>query len=206
MRYTGPRNKMARREGTDLGLKTPGTKGHASLLRKLNVLPGQHGTKGRRKQSERAKQLREKQKLRAIFGLTESQLKQYFKKAKRIKGNTGLILSQLLERRLDNIIYRLGFTPTRASSRQLISHRHIKVSGKILNIPSYKVSLNEQISFTNEKSKKIPYIEATLSNKTIIIPSWLEKKEDFGQLIKEPTNEEIEKQVNLRSVIEFYSR
>lgn len=206
MRYTGSKNKISRREGVDLGLKTPGTKSHAALLRRLNVLPGQHGLRGRRKQSERGKQLREKQKLRFLFGITDRQLKKYFQKATRMKGNTGLFLGQLLEKRLDNMIYRLGFAPTRSSARQLVSHRHIKIGKKIVNISSYQVEKDEVITFAKEKTPKISYIESSLSNKDIIIPSWLEKKDYVGKLVTQPTSEEIEKQVDLRSVIEYYSR
>ncbi len=123
MRYTGPRNKIARREGVDLGLKTPGSKSHARLLKKLNILPGQHGIKGRKKLSERGRQLREKQKLRFMFGITEKQLKKYFLQASEKKGNTAIFLSRFLELRLDNIVYRLGFAPTRPCARQLVSQR-----------------------------------------------------------------------------------
>lgn len=206
MRYTGPKNKVARREGMDLGLKTPGTKSQASLLKRLNVLPGQHGVRGRRKQSERSKQLREKQKLRFLFGLTEKQLKRYFEKAMNIKGNTGFLLGQLLERRLDNVVYRLGFAPTRASARQLVGHGHITVNGKMVNIPSYKVEKNDTIGFRKEKTTKIPYIETLLSTKQVIIPSWFKKEGIAGKIITDPTSEDIEKQVNLRSVVEYYSR
>jgi small subunit ribosomal protein S4 len=206
MRYTGPRNRIARREGVDLGLKTPGSKSHARLLKKLNVLPGQHGTRGRRKVSEHGIQLREKQKLRYIFGVTEGQMKKYFKTASFKKGNTALYLSRFLESRLDNIIYRLGFAPTRASARQLVGHGHIKVNDKILDIPSYQVKVGDVITFSTDSSIKIPYIENSLSNKDLIIPNWLERKGAVGKLIGEPISEEVERQINLRLVIEFYSR
>ncbi|MBI2051543.1 30S ribosomal protein S4 [Candidatus Roizmanbacteria bacterium] len=206
MRYTGPKNKLARREGADLGLKTPGSKSHASLLRRLNVLPGQHGIRKRRKLTERSRQLREKQKLRFLFGITESQLKKYFKRAVKMKGNTGDNLCQLLEKRLDNVVYRLGFAPTRTAARQLVGHQHVAVNGKTINIPSYKVSVKQQVAFAKEKTMKIPQVESILANKTIIIPTWLERKGAIGILKAEPTSEEVEKQINLRPVIEFYSR
>lgn len=206
MRYLGPKNRIARREGTDLGLKTPGSKSHARLLKKLNVPPGQHGLSKRRKTSERGFQLREKQKLRYIFGLSEKQLKRYYKKASEKKGNTILYLVQYLEKRLDNCVYRLGLAPTRAAARQLVSHGHIGINGKKMTIPSYLVKTNEVIAITNEKTTKIPYIEKQLSNKDIIIPAWFEKKALAGKIIAEPTRDEIEKQVNLRLIIEFYSR
>lgn len=206
MRHIGPRNRIARREAMDLGLKTPGSKSHARLLKKLNVLPGQHGSRGRRKTSEHGLQLREKQKLRFIFGITEGQLKRYFKTSIVKKGNTADYLSILLEKRLDNIIYRLGFAPTRSSARQLVSHRHIKVNDKAINISSYQVKVNDIITFSNEKSIKIPYIEKALSNKDIILPKWLDRKATVGRLVNEPNSSEIEKQINLRLIIEYYSR
>lgn len=189
-----------------MGLKTPGSKSHARLLNKLNVPPGQHGARGRRKISERAIQLREKQKLRFLFGLTEKQLKNYFKSASIKKGNTALHVSQYLEKRLDNVVYRLGLAPTRAASRQLISHGHVLVNDKKIKVASYQMRVGEKVSFRNDKSSAIPYIKTSLENKDLIIPAWLEKKAVVGKLISEPTIEEIIKQVNLRLVIEYYSR
>jgi len=206
MRYTGSRNRIARQLGVDLGLKRPGTKSHSRLLKRLNVPPGQHGVSGRKKVSERALQLREKQKLRFIFGITERQLKNYFKKASQKKGNTGLYLCQYLERRLDNVLYRLGFAPTRASAKQLISHKHIKVNDKILNIPSYLVKKGDIITFAEEKILQVPEIKETLENKDLIIPSWLKREKNQGIVIAEASSELIEKQIHLRLVIEYYSR
>lgn len=206
MRYTGPKNRIARREAMDLGLKTQGSKSQARLLRRLNVLPGQHGTRGRRKVSERGRQLREKQKLRYLFGVTEKQLKNYYKKAVGIKGNTAFFIAQFLEKRLDNIVYRLGFAPTRASSRQLVHHGHIKVNDRLVDVPSFQVKSGDIITFAKESSTKIPYIESNIANKDIIVPNWLEKKGIIGKLNKEPDSEEIDKQINMRNIIEFYSK
>jgi len=208
MRYTGPRNKVSRREGVDLGLKTPGTKGHATLLKKLTLKPGQHGmgTRKRKKQSERGKQLREKQKLRFMFGVTETQLKNYYNEAVNTKGNTGVILGQILEQRLDNVIYRLGFAPTRASSRQLVNHGHVVVDDKVVSIASYRVIVGDKVAFKGPKTAKIPYIETQMANETQIVPDWLERKAEKGKVAKMPDSQNIEKQVNMRSVIEFYSR
>lgn len=207
MRYTGPRNRIARQQGVDLGLKTPGTKSHARLLKRLNVPPGQHGAKKKKKISERGIQLREKQKLKHIFCISEKQLKRYFKEASLKKGNTALYLSQYLESRLDNILYRLGFVPTRNAARQLITHGHISVNGKKLTIPSYQVKVGDEVGFLKQETVKIPYIEAFLNNnKDIIIPSWLEKKGLTGKLISLPNADEILKQVNLRLIIEYYSK
>ncbi|QQS43937.1 30S ribosomal protein S4 [Candidatus Roizmanbacteria bacterium] len=206
MRYTGPKNKVSRRESADLGLKTTGSKAQASLLKKINILPGQHGTRFRRKSSEHARQLREKQKLRFLFGVTEKQLKGYFDTASRRRGNTAIFLGELLERRLDNVVYRLGFAPTRAAARQLVSHGHIKVNEKVLDIPSYLVQVDEKITFASDDSKKIPYIEEFRGQNDITFPEWVELKKDMGVLTKTPDNSIIEQQVNLRLVIEFYSR
>ncbi len=206
MRYTGPKNRIARREGIDLGLKTPGTKNHNRLLNKLNILPGQHGSKGKRKLSERGIQLREKQKLRFIFGITEKQLKRYFKLSSQKKGNTSLYLAMFLEKRLDNVVYRLGFAPTRAAARQLVSHGNILVNNKKVKIPSFQVKVNDVITFADDKVVKIPYIEKVITDKDIIIPSWIEKNNLTGKIIAEPNQEDIIKQCNLRLIIEYYSR
>jgi len=206
MRYTGPKNKIARREGIDLALKAPGTKSHARLLRKLNIVPGQHGLKGRRRFSERGEQLREKQKLRFIFGISEKQLKKYFVLASKMKGDTTFHLLTLLEKRLDNIVFRLGFAPTRASARQLVSHGHILVNKRKVTIPSYQVKVGDEINFSNEKIIKADYIEKTLNNKEINIPKWLEKKGIFGKIMAEPNSFDVAKLLNLRLVIDYYSR
>lgn len=206
MRYTGPKNRLARREGMDLGLKTLGSKSQTRLLSKLNVLPGQHGTRGRKKMTEYGQQLREKQKLRYMFGITEKKLKRYFEQSSKKKGNTALYLSEFLESRLDNIVYRLGFAPTRAAARQLVAHGHIKVGDTRITIPSYQVKKGGTIVFASEKTTKISYIEKSLMNQDAILPKWLEKKATLGRLVETPTNEEIAKQINLRLIIEFYSR
>ena len=206
MRYTGPKNRIARREAMDLGMKTPGSKSHASLLKKLNVMPGQHGTRTRRKVSESGRQLREKQKLRYMIGITEKQLSKYFVEAKAKPGNTAIYLSEYLERRLDNVLYRLGFAPTRAAARQLITHKHIKVNDRVLNVPSYEMRVGDVVTFAKEKTMKLPPIEQALAKKDQIIPAWLERKGTAGKLIGTPTAELLEAQINLRLVIEFYSR
>ncbi len=206
MRYTGPRNRISRREGIDLGLKTPGSKNHARLLRKISILPGQHGIKRRKKLSERGEQLREKQKLRFIFGISEGKLKSYFNEAKRKPGNTAIYLANFLEKRLDNVVYRLGLTPTRSAARQLVSHKHIKVNDKVVNIPSYQVKIGDKISFANQKITQVDYIAKQIENKDVKIPSWLKREGIIGELVSEPTEEEIKTQVDLRLVVEYYSR
>jgi small subunit ribosomal protein S4 len=206
MRYTGPRNRIARREGVDLGLKTPGSKSHLRLLRRLNVLPGQHGVKGRKRYSERGEQLREKQKLRFTYLLTEKQLKKYFKIALKKKGDTGSNFINILERRLDNVVFRLGFAPTRASARQLVAHGHIKVNDKKIKIPSYLVEIGDIISFSNNEITKVDYIDKALKNKDLIIPSWLKRENLVGKVVSEPVNTDVEKLVNLRLIVDYYSR
>lgn len=206
MRYTGPKNRLSRREGLDLGLKTPGAKSHASLLKKLNVFPGQHGTRGRRKVSDTGKQLREKQKLKFMWGISEGQLSRYFQQAKRKTGNTGEYLCEYLERRLDNAVYRLGFAPTRAAARQLVTHKHFKVNDHIVNVPSYSVKPGDVVTFAHDKTTKLPPVESVLSKKDLIIPAWFERKGTAGKVVAKPTAELIEKMINLRLVIEFYSR
>jgi small subunit ribosomal protein S4 len=206
MRYTGPKNRISRRENTDLGLKTEGSKSHASLLKKINILPGQHGMKRRRKMSERGRQLREKQKLRYMFVLSEKQMKNYFKKAIRSTENTANVMTQLIEQRLDNVIYRLGLVATRNAARQLVSHKHIQVNGKIINIPSYQVRKGDVIQFAREKTKEIPSVESALKLKDTQVPQWLQKQNLVGQIVEEPSSEELEKLINMRLVIEYYSK
>lgn len=207
MRYTGPKNRLARREAFDLGLKTPGGKSYSNLLRRLNIVPGQRQQSGlsKKRLTEYGSQLREKQKLKRIYGITEKQMKNYFHKASKTVGNTADNLIQLLERRLDNIVYRLGFAPTRSSARQLVAHGHLLVNNKKVNIPSYLVNVNDIISFRKEKSMKIPYIAQMLEKKDFILPSWLKREGPVGKLIGLPKKEDLKEMVNLQSVIEFYS-
>lgn len=204
MRYTGPKVKIARKFATDLGLKTPGTKSYERMIRKLNIRPGQHGKK-RMRLTEYARQLLEKQKLKYMFGINERQLRNYFEKAVEKKGNTALFLCQMLEKRLDNIVYRLGFAPTRAAARQLVSHKHIKVNDRVVNIASYQVKVGDKITFKKEKTAQIPYIKKALEEK-IILPKWLKREGLTGKLVEEPTEEEVAKIVDLRLVVDFYSR
>lgn len=206
MRNTGPRNRIARRQGVDLELKTIGSKNHGKLMRKLSVPPGQHGANTRRKVSEHGRQLREKQKLRYMFGITETQLANYFIKAKRTKGNTGKFLVEALEARLDNVVYRAGFAPTRAAARQLVGHGHIKVDDQVLSIASYHVSKDEEITFTREATTKIPATETAMARTDIIVPGWLTRDGSRVTMALPPTSETVEKLINMRLIIEFYSK
>ena len=205
MRYRGPRNRIARREKADLGLKTVGSKAQAFLLKRIDVPPGQQSSR-RRRQTEHGKQLREKQKLRFIFGLTESKLKSYFKKAMRRKGNTAHYLSELLEKRLDRTVYLLGMAPTMASARQLVNHGHILVNEKSITIPSYQVKEGDLITFKNNKTAEIPYVKKALANKERTLPVWLKRKGIVGKVLAGQGSELIKDQIVLRHVIEFYSK
>ena len=204
-RYTGPKNRLARREGVDLGLKTPGSKAHASLLRKLNVPPGQHGQKGKRKLSGYGIQLREKQKARRIYGVLEKQFRNYFKEALKVKGNTGVALITQLERRLDNVLYRLSLAPTRAGARQLVTHGHVLVNNKRMSIPSYQIKVEDIISF-KPKALHAPGVKKLLEEKNPQIPSWLERKGAVGKIIRMPERSEASADINEQLIVEYYSR
>lgn len=204
-RYTGPRNKLARRAGRDLGLKTPATASHASLLRRLNIPPGQHGVKGRGKISDYGRQLREKQIAKQTYGILERQFRRYVKQAMKSRGITGEKLLSLLESRLDNVVYRLGFAPTRAAARQLISHGHVLVDGQKVNIPSFQVKLGQKIQLKDE-SMKIPMVMEALSQKNIQLPSWLERQGPVGKVKELPTRENIDVNIDEQLIVEFYTR
>jgi small subunit ribosomal protein S4 len=204
-KYNGPKNRLARKEGIDLGLKTPGTKAHASLLRRLNVPPGQHGPKMRRKISDYGVQLREKQKMKRLYGVLERQFRRYFANARKWKGNTGDVLVQILERRLDNVIYRLGIAPTRTSARQFVSHGHISVNGAKVNIPSYQVSTGEVIALRS-KAGNIPAIKKMIEDKTYQPPAWLSRQGGAGKIDRLPERDDVKEDINTQLVIEYYSR
>jgi small subunit ribosomal protein S4 len=206
MRYTGPKNRLSRREGADLSLKTAGSKAHASLLKKLNIPPGQHGRSYRRKTSDYGLQLREKQKIKRMYGISEKQMKTYFGHANRAVGNTAELLIIFLEQRLDNVIFKLGFAPTRASARQLVSHGHVQVNKKKVSIPSFQVSQKDVISFKKEDTAKIPYIAELLDKKDTPIPAWLERTDTKGVITGQPSLDEFHDTINLQPVVEFYSR
>ncbi len=206
MRHTGPRNRLARRQGIDLELKTFGSKSQNRLTRVIGMPPGQHGANTRRKVSESGRQLREKQKLRFMFGITERSLSSYFSIAKRFKGNTGKKLCEILETRMDNVLFRAGLAPTRASARQLINHGHVTVNGKKNSIPSYLVRQSDVINFLKPESAKIPYIETAMESKEHVNPPWIERVGTETKMVGTPTSDTLEKQVNLRLVVEFYSK
>ena len=198
-RYTGSKDKLSRAEGYDLF-------GKGSKLTRLNVPPGQHGNKRtRRSTSEYAKQLREKQKVKRLYGILERQFSRYAAKALSTKGNTGEKLLSILEKRLDNTVYRLGFTTTRTSARQLVSHRHLLVNSKKVNIPSYQIKKGDVISLT-EKAIKIPVVSKSLTNKDYKPPKWLERKGSVGKVVSDPGREDIIEPISDQDVVEYYSR
>lgn len=206
-RYTGPTCRICRRQAAKLFLKGARCSMAKCAVEVRNVPPGVHGV-GRRKLSDYGIQLREKQKLKRMYGLLEKQFKLYFKKAASKKGITGAILLQFLERRLDNICFKLGLAPARTAARQLIRHGHIKVNGKKVDIPSYLVKAGDVIEVNEkEKSRKMvaEYLKATESKE---IPAWLrlEKQKFKAEVMKIPSREEIEIPVNEQLIVELYSK
>ena len=199
-RYTGPKSRIARR------FKEP-IFGPDKNLEKRQYGPGQHGPNKRRpKQSEYGIQLMEKQKAKYTYGILEKQFRNMYKKAKASNGITGEVLLQLCERRLDNVVYRLGVSPTRSGARQLVSHRHITVNGEVLNIPSYQVKEGDVVG-VREKSKSIPGITSSLStnNKSF---DWMEwnPAEMSGKFIKVPERVQIPENIKEQLIVELYSK
>lgn len=199
-RYTGPRNKRSRAIGQDLGLKTNAIK----IARRLTIGPGQHGAKQRRKTSDFGVQLKEKQKLKFIYGLTERQLHKTYETATRSTESTGEQLLSLLERRLDNVIYRLGWAPTRAAARQLVTHCHVQVNAKKMSIPSYLCRVDDIVTIT-KKGLGIPQIEQMVKEE-LDQPAWLQKKVTVGKLARFPERVDIAEVIEEQLVVEYYSR
>ena len=205
-RYTGPRCRLSRREGMDLML-TGRTRSLDSKC-KLDTPPGQHGVRRQRRMSDYALQLREKQKLRRIYGVLERQFRGYYKEAARRKGATGENLLRLLECRLDNVVYRMGFGSTRAESRQLVNHKSIMVNGRCVDIPSYQVGLSDVVSI-QEKARKQQRIQDSLTlTEQYGFPGWVEvdvsKME--GVLKAVPDREDLPPDINEQLVVELYSK
>lgn len=204
-RYTGPKNRLARREGMDLGLKTIGSHAHASMLKRLTIIPGQHGVKGRKKVTGYGIQLREKQKVKRIYGVMEKQFRKVFAEAKKWKGNTGDKLIEYLERRLDNVLVRMNIAPTRAAARQCISHGHVLVNGKRLDIPSYRVEVNDVITL-DSVGMEIPSIKKLMDDKSPIMAPWVERKGPAGKVVKLPERSDVQEDIQEQLIVEFYSR
>jgi small subunit ribosomal protein S4 len=206
-RYTGPVESLERRLGVDLGLKGERRLAGKSALEKRPYAPGQHGQR-RTKISEYGLQLREKQKAKFMYGVSEKQFRALYKEANRKDGNTGSILIQLLEQRLDNVVYRMGFATTRASARQFVNHGHILVDGKRVDIPSCRVKAGQKIE-VKEKSKTNPQIVRSieLTNQTGMV-EWVnvDKEKFFGLYERVPAREEISIPVEERLIVELYSK
>jgi small subunit ribosomal protein S4 len=199
-RHTGPKNKLQRRIGEDLGLKTNALK----VARRLNILPGQHGAKGRRKVSNYGQQLKEKQKVKYIYGILEKQLRKLYTVASKNPTATGAALLSLLERRLDNVVFRMGLAPTRAAARQLVSHNHVQVNGKKMNVPSYQVKVGDVINLKS-KSTKIPVV-AELLKEQPAAPEWLTVKGAAGTIVRLPQRDDIQEGISEQLIVEYYSR
>ena len=207
-RYIGPTCKLARREGSDLNLKSPARAIDSKC--KLEQKPGQHGPVARKgKLSDYATQLREKQKVKRIYGLLERQFRGYYAKAARGKGNTGESLLQMLERRLDNVIYRMGFAVTRPQARQLVSHKGVMVNGKTVNLPSYQVKAGDSIQLTEKAQKHLNVTEAlTLSAQMDLTPGWCEvdAKKFSGVFKAIPDRADLPSDINEALIVELYSK
>jgi len=207
-RYIGPTCKLARREGADLSLKSPARAIDSKC--KLEQKPGQHGAVAKRgKLSDYANQLREKQKVKRIYGLLERQFRNYYKKASNRKGNTGETLLQMLEQRLDNVVYRMGFAVTRPQARQLVSHKGVLVNGKAVNLPSYQVKAGDSIALTERAQKHLNVQEAvTLSQQMDLVPSWCEvdAKKFAGVFKAVPDRADLPSDINEALIVELYSK
>ena len=199
-RYTGPKVRISRRFNEPV-------LGENKALAKKNYPPGQHGKGKKRKQSEYATQLAEKQKAKYIYGVLEKQFANTFDKATRKKGVTGEVLLQMLEARLDNTVYRLGVAPTRRAARQLVSHKHILVNGEVVNIPSYALKPGDLVE-VREKSKSLEAITNSLSIQSAKKYNWLEwdGSEMTGKFINLPPREDIPENINEQLIVELYSK
>lgn len=204
-----PSCRQCRREGVKLFLKGDKCQGAKCTLVKRNYIPGQHGLSRRSKMSDYNMQLREKQKVKRIYGILEKQFRNYFERADRKEGVTGEHLLQLLETRLDNIVYRLGFASSRKQARQLVSHDHFCVDGKKVNIPSYQLKPGQVVSVIKEsaKNEKIVGMFETQTKKTDV-PSWLkyDSKKLSGELIALPSRLELDSDINEQLIVELYSK
>ncbi len=204
-RYLGPTCKLSRREGTDLFLKSRGKSLEGKC--KLDQRPGQHGTK-RNRSSDYALQLRAKQRLRRIYGILEKQFRNYYKSADMKKGATGENLLNLLESRLDNVVYRMGFAATRAEARQLVSHKSMQVNGASINIPSYQLSVGDVLSVREKSKKQQRIIDALVVAEQYGFPSWVEvdSKKMTGTFNSLPDRVDLGSDINEQLVVELYSK
>ncbi|MCB9798155.1 30S ribosomal protein S4 [Candidatus Nomurabacteria bacterium] len=203
-RFIGPKNKIARRFGINLGLKTNAAK----VARRLNQQPGVHGpTRRKGSLSSFGKQLTEKQKAKHIYGVRERQFRKYVQEANRLQGDSGHNLQVLLERRFDNVIYRLGLGATRAQARQMVSHGMFTVNGKKMNVPSYIVKQGDVIDVKDNKKKKGIFDGASDRVEALELPSWLtiDAKSLQGKVVSLPLEDDFEKSFNVTFIIEYYA-
>lgn len=204
-RYTGATCRLCRREGMKLFLKGDRCYTDKCAFVRRSYAPGQHGA-ARKKLSNYGVQLREKQKARRIYGILESQFRNYYEKADRMRGITGENLLKLLEMRLDNVVYRLGYGASRPEARQLVNHGHFLVNGKRVDIPSYQVSVNDEITVI-EKSRGTEKFKTFIENPKTL-PKWLEANAEnyTGRVVAEPAREDIDSPVNETLIVELYSK
>lgn len=205
-RYLGPKAKLSRREGTDLFLKS--ARRSISDKAKFDSKPGQHGRTSGARTSDYGVQLREKQKVKRMYGILEKQFRKYFEEADRRKGNTGSNLLSILECRLDNVVYRMGFGSTRAEARQLVSHKAIFVNGKSVNIPSYMVTAGDAVTVREKSAKQVRVIEALQLAQQVGFPDWVEVNTDKaeGKFKSVPDRDQFAADVNESLIVELYSR
>jgi small subunit ribosomal protein S4 len=205
-RYLGPKAKLSRREGTDLFLKS--ARRSIGDKAKFDSKPGQHGRTSGARTSDFGLQLREKQKVKRMYGVLEKQFRRYFQEADRRKGNTGANLLTLLETRLDNVVYRMGFGSTRAEARQLVSHKAMLVNGKSVNIPSYMVKVGDVIAVREKSNKQNRIVEALQLAQQVGMPAWVdvnaEKAEGIFKAV--PDRDQFAADVNESLIVELYSR
>ncbi len=205
-RYLGPKAKLARREGTDLFLKS--ARRAISDKAKFDTKPGQHGRTSGQRTSDFGIQLREKQKVKRMYGVLERQFRRYFAEAERRKGNTGATLLSLLESRLDNVVYRMGFGSTRAEARQLVSHCAILVNGQKVNIASYLVKAGDVISLREKAKKQLRIVDALKLAESIGMPDWVQvdATKFEGVFKKVPDRDQFGSEINESLIVELYSR
>ncbi len=205
-RYIGPKCKLSRREGTDLFLKS--ARRSLDSKCKLDSKPGQHGRTSGARTSDFGNQLREKQKVKRMYGILERQFRRYFAEAERRKGNTGETLLFLLESRLDNVAYRMGFGSTRAEARQLVSHKALSVNGQTVNIPSFQVKTGDVIAVREKSKKQTRILEALSLAEQGSMPAWVsvDSKKMEGTFKQLPERSEIAGDINESLIVELYSR
>ncbi len=206
-KYTDAKCRLCRREGCKLFLKGEKCYKTSCPFEKRPVAPGQHGA-GRKKVSEYGLQLREKQKTKRIYGVLEKQFRGYYEQADRMKGITGENMLSLLERRLDNVVYRLGFAPSRTTARQLVTHAHFQVNGKNVDIASYQVKVGDVISVKENKQDNKYFAQLKAAERTVNVPKWLtlDAGKLEGKVVALPARDDIDSQIAEHMIVELYSK